>query len=116
MDLNFDDIARFDTWKRRQHLATLWTVFGRLAQIMNFHHHRQHRTITATVSPRTRLLAPLPSGGIMGLATSLGTGRLLALLPVQALIEVAELRFKPFHLRLQGRFALHQARVLGACQ
>ena len=100
LDLNFDDIARFDTWKRRQCLATLRTVFGRLAQVMNFHHHGQHRTITATVSLRTRLLAPLSSGGISGLATSLGTSGLLALLPVEALIEVAYLRFKPFHLRL----------------
>src|SRR6266446_4492772 len=51
--------------------------------------------------------------GRLGLAQSLGTSGLLALLPVEALGEVASLRFKRFHLRLQGRFALHQACVLG---
>src|ERR687896_1076819 len=37
LHLHFDDIARFHPRKRRQCLATLWAVFGRLAQIMHFH-------------------------------------------------------------------------------
>src|SRR5688572_21232511 len=80
---------------------------------MYFHHHGQKGTITAAVSLRTKLLSPLSGIGRIRLAKSLGTGGFLALFPVEALGEVAYLSFKPFHLRLQGRFALYQARVLG---
>jgi hypothetical protein len=89
LDLNFDDIARFDTWKWCQRLATLRTVFGRLAHVMHFNDHGQHGTITAAVSLRTGLLASLSGIGRLGLAQSLGTSGLLALLPVEALGEVA---------------------------
>src|SRR5712691_2403713 len=81
---------------------------------MDFHHHGQHRTITAAVSLRTRLLAPLSGIGCIGLAQCFGSGGLLTLLPIEALVEIAYLRFKRFHLRLQGCFTLHQARVLGS--
>src|SRR6266702_8576622 len=37
---------------------------------------------------------------------------LLALGAVQTLVEVADRGLKRFHLRLQGRFALHKPRVL----
>jgi len=114
LDLHCDAIARVDTWKRCQRLATLRTVFGRLASVMDFHHHGQHRTITAAVSLRTRLLAPLSGIGCIGLAQCFGSGGLLTLLPIEALVEIAYLRFKRFHLRLQGCFTLHQARVLGS--
>ena len=113
LDLHFDDIARVDTWKRCQRLATWRTVFGRLASVVHFHYHRQGATITAAVSYSARLLSPLSRMGHTGCADSLGTGGLLALRPVEALVEVAHLSFKRFHLRLQGRFALHEARVLG---
>src|SRR5216683_3542225 len=111
--LYFDDIASFDTRKRRQRLATLRAVFGRLAHVMHFHHHRQSGTITAAVSRCARLLAPLPRMGLIGRAKRLGTGGLLALLPIEALGEVAQLRFKRLHLRLQGGFTLHQTCMLG---
>jgi hypothetical protein len=74
----------------------------------------QQGTITAAVSLSTRLLAPLAGRSRRGRAQHLRTGGFLALLPVEALGEVAYLRFQRFHLRLQGRFALHQARVLGS--
>src|SRR5229473_4984942 len=89
LDLHFDDIARVDTWKRCQRLATLRTVFGRLAHVMHFNDHGQHGTITAAVSLSPGLLASLSGIGRLGLAQSLGTSGLLALLPVEALGEVA---------------------------
>src|ERR687894_1339089 len=66
LNRNFDNIARFDTWKWCQSLATLRTMFGRLAQVMNFNHHRQNKTITPAVSMRTWLLAPLSGIGRIG--------------------------------------------------
>ena len=102
-------VARFGTRKRRERLATLRTVFRRLAQVMHFDHHRQGGTITATMPLHARLLPPISRTGRLGLTGSLGTGRFLALGPVEALVQVAHLRFKHFHLCLQGRFALHQA-------
>src|SRR5262249_23667521 len=112
LHVHFDDIAPFDTRKRGQRLATLRTVFGRLTHVMYFNHHRQGATITAAVSRSARLLPPLAKRGQMGCAGSLGPGSFLALGPVEPLGEVAPLRFKRFHLRLQGRFTLHEGRVL----
>jgi hypothetical protein len=113
LDLHCDDIARFDTWKRCQRRATWRTVFGRRAHIMHGNDHGQTGTITAAVSLRTGLLASLSGRGRLGLAQSLGTRGLLALFSVEAVGEVASRRFKRFPLRLQGRFAWHQACVLG---
>src|SRR4029453_4385137 len=59
-----------------------------------------------------RLLPPISRTGRLGWTGSLGTGRFLALGPVEALVQVAHLSFKHFDLCLQGRFALHQAHVL----
>src|SRR5262249_10467504 len=89
LDLNFDDIARFDPWKRGQRPPTLRTGFGRPPHIMHFNHHGQHGMITAAVSVRAGLLASLAGIGRLGLAQSLGTSGLLALFPVEALGEVA---------------------------
>ena len=112
LHLHFDNIAGFDTRKRRQRLATLRAVLGRLAQIMHFHHDGQGRAITAAMSWRARLLAPLSSRSHSRLAKRLGTSGFLALLAVETLVEVAYLRFKGLHLRLQGRLALEALLVL----
>src|SRR5437764_6855166 len=111
--LYFDDIASFDTRKRCQRLATLRTVFGCLAHVVHFHHHRQRGTITAAVSRCARLLAPLARLDLIDRTERLGSSGLLAFRPIETLGEIAYLRFKGFYLRLQRRFALHQASVLG---
>jgi hypothetical protein len=108
-----DAIASFATRKRCQRLATLRTVFGCLAHVVHFHHHRQRGTITAAVSRCARLLAPLARLDRIDLPERLGSSGCLAFRPIEALGEIASLRFKGFYLRLQRRFALHQACVLG---
>jgi hypothetical protein len=112
LDVHFDDIARFGTRKWRESLATLRTVFRCVTQVMHFDYHRQGGAITATMPLHARLLPPISRTGRLGLTGSLGTGRFLTLGPVETLVQVAHLRFKHFDLCLQGRFALHQARVL----
>src|SRR6266699_1548509 len=87
--LYFDDIASFDTRKRCQRLATLRTVFGCLAHVVHFHHHRQRGTITAAVSRRARLLAPLSRLDLIDLTERLGSSGFLAFRPVEALGEIA---------------------------
>src|SRR5215468_5203763 len=113
LDVHFDDIARFGTRKRRKGRATLRTVFRCVTQVMHFDHHRQGGAITAPMPLHARLLPPMARTGRRGLTGRFGTGRFLALGPVEALVQVAHLSFKHFDLGLQGRFALHQARVLG---
>ncbi len=114
LHLHFDDVACFRPRKRSQRLAALRAVLDRLIQLMHFNHDRQGGAITAAVTWPARLLAPFPSRSLMGLATGLGTSRLLALFPIETLGEVAYLRFKRFHLRFQGRFALRKTGVLGS--
>jgi hypothetical protein len=91
----------------------LRTVLRCVTQVMHFDHHRQGGAITATMPLHARLLPPIARTGRLGLTSSLRTGRFLALGSVEALVQVAHLSFKHFDLCLQGRFALHQARVLG---
>jgi len=113
LSLSFDAIASFDTRKRCQRRATWRTVCGGLAHVVPFHHHRQRGTITAAVSRWARLLAPLSRLDLMDLPERLGSSGLLAFRPLEALGEIASLRFKGFSLRLQRRVALPQACVLG---
>src|SRR2546427_2869934 len=87
LDLHFDDIARFGTRKRREGLATLRTVLRCVTQVMHFDHHRQGGAITATMPLHARLLPPISRTGRLGLTGSLGTGRFLALGPVEARSE-----------------------------
>src|SRR5713101_1852992 len=60
----------------------------------------------------TRLLPPIAGTGWFELPGSVTPRSFLALGAVEALVQVADRGLKRFHLRLQGRFALHQPRVL----
>jgi len=75
---------------------------------MHFRHHWQSGSVTAAMALTTGLLASLAGTERLGLPPTLGTCGLLALLAVQALLQVADGSLMGGHLRLQSGFALEK--------
>ena len=112
LNLDFDHVGFFDTGKRREGLTTCRAAAHLLAQLMHFRHHWQSGSVTAAMALPTGLLASLAGTERLGLPHTLGTCGLLALLAVQALLQVADGSLMGGHLRLQSGFALEKLFVL----